>query len=224
MLAYDPKHKIPPPVKKEQPAKDTECHHCHKTGHWKMNCPLYLVELKKKASTSGTSVLGVNLILTSLSKDYDQFVQNYNMHGMGKTILELHTMLKHVEKGEHSKSLNYQAALSNLESKKWLDAMNVEMQSIKDNQVWNLVDLPPNYKTVRSKWLFNKKTNMDGNIHTYKAHLVVKGEVAYILGIKICRDRSRGAIDWKSSKQSTTAMSSMKAEYIAAVEAAMEVI
>nr|GEU85558.1 hypothetical protein [Tanacetum cinerariifolium] len=39
-------------------------------------------------------VLGVNLILTLLSKDYDQFIQNYNMHGMGKTIPELHAMLK----------------------------------------------------------------------------------------------------------------------------------
>ncbi|GJS38239.1 hypothetical protein Tco_0563282 [Tanacetum coccineum] len=39
-------------------------------------------------------VLGVNMILTSLSKDYDQFVQNYNIHGMGKTIPELHAMLK----------------------------------------------------------------------------------------------------------------------------------
>ncbi|GKB69176.1 retrotransposon protein, putative, ty1-copia subclass [Tanacetum coccineum] len=43
-------------------------------------------------------VLGVNLILTSLSKDYDQFVQNYNMHGMRKTIPELHAMLKLAEK------------------------------------------------------------------------------------------------------------------------------
>ncbi|GKE99661.1 hypothetical protein Tco_0023012, partial [Tanacetum coccineum] len=33
-----------------------------------------------------------------------------------------------------------------------------------------------------------------------------------------------GAIDWKSSKQSTTAMSSMEAEYVTAVEAAMEAI
>ncbi|GKE64938.1 retrotransposon protein, putative, ty1-copia subclass, partial [Tanacetum coccineum] len=46
-LAYDPKHKIPPPTKKEHPAKDTECHHYHKTGHWNRNCPLYLAELKK---------------------------------------------------------------------------------------------------------------------------------------------------------------------------------
>ncbi|GJW17694.1 retrotransposon protein, putative, ty1-copia subclass [Tanacetum coccineum] len=43
-------------------------------------------------------VLGVNMILTSLLKDYDQFVQNYNMHGMGKTIPELHAMLKLAEK------------------------------------------------------------------------------------------------------------------------------
>ncbi|GKF10599.1 zinc finger, CCHC-type containing protein, partial [Tanacetum coccineum] len=57
-LAYDPKHKIPSPAKKEHPAKDTECHHCHKTGHWKRNCPLYLAELKKnQASAFGTSAL-----------------------------------------------------------------------------------------------------------------------------------------------------------------------
>ncbi|GKD77239.1 zinc finger, CCHC-type containing protein [Tanacetum coccineum] len=49
------------------------------------------------------------------------------------------------------------------ESDKWLDAMNVKMQSMKDNEVWDLVDLPPNGKTVGSKWLFKKKTDMDGS-------------------------------------------------------------
>ncbi|GJW80874.1 retrotransposon protein, putative, ty1-copia subclass [Tanacetum coccineum] len=49
------------------------------------------------------------------------------------------------------------------------------MQSMKENQVWNLVDLPPNCKTVRSKWLFKKKTDMDGNIHAYNARLVANG-------------------------------------------------
>nr|GFA39363.1 zinc finger, CCHC-type [Tanacetum cinerariifolium] len=38
--------------------------------------------------------LGVSLILISLRKEYDGFVQNYNMHSMGKTVNELHAMLK----------------------------------------------------------------------------------------------------------------------------------
>ncbi|GKB22681.1 retrotransposon protein, putative, ty1-copia subclass [Tanacetum coccineum] len=49
------------------------------------------------------------------------------------------------------------------------------MQSMKDNEVWILVELPPNGKTVGSKWLFKKKTDMDGAVHTYKARLVAKG-------------------------------------------------
>ncbi|GJY29818.1 putative retrotransposon protein [Tanacetum coccineum] len=54
--------------------------------------------------------------------------------------------------------------------------INVEMQiSMKDNEVWILVELPPNGKTVGSKWLFKKKTDMDGVVHTYKACLVAKG-------------------------------------------------
>ncbi|GKD53737.1 hypothetical protein Tco_1287124, partial [Tanacetum coccineum] len=43
--------------------------------------------------------LGVSLILNYLNKNYDQLVQNYNMHSMGKTIAELHAMLKLYEKG-----------------------------------------------------------------------------------------------------------------------------
>ncbi|GKD33477.1 retrotransposon protein, putative, ty1-copia subclass, partial [Tanacetum coccineum] len=61
------------------------------------------------------------------------------------------------------------------ESDKWLNAMNVEMQFMKDNEVWDFVDLPPIGKTVGSKWLFKKKTSMDGVVHTYKACLVAKG-------------------------------------------------
>ncbi|GJV22665.1 retrotransposon protein, putative, ty1-copia subclass [Tanacetum coccineum] len=70
---------------------------------------------------------------------------------------------------------NYKAALSNPEFDKWLEAINTEMQSMKDNQVWVLVDLPPNGRTVGSKWLFKKNTDMVGNVHTFKARLVAKG-------------------------------------------------
>ncbi|GJS24853.1 retrotransposon protein, putative, ty1-copia subclass [Tanacetum coccineum] len=40
--AYAPKPKIPPPPKREDPAKDSICHECGETGHWKRNCPQYL--------------------------------------------------------------------------------------------------------------------------------------------------------------------------------------
>nr|GEX87847.1 retrotransposon protein, putative, Ty1-copia subclass [Tanacetum cinerariifolium] len=38
--------------------------------------------------------LGVSLILIGLRKEFDGFVHNYNMHSMGKTVNELHAMLK----------------------------------------------------------------------------------------------------------------------------------
>ncbi|GJZ23755.1 retrotransposon protein, putative, ty1-copia subclass [Tanacetum coccineum] len=41
-----------------------------------------------------TQNLSVSLILVSLRKEYDSFVQYYNMHSMGKTMNELHSMLK----------------------------------------------------------------------------------------------------------------------------------
>jgi hypothetical protein len=44
-----------------------------------------------------------------------------------------------------------------------------------DNQVWDLVDLPPESRAVGSKWVFKLKTDMDGNVQTYKARLVSKG-------------------------------------------------
>nr|GEX29377.1 putative polyprotein [Tanacetum cinerariifolium] len=54
-------------------------------------------------------------------------------------------------------------------------AMDEEMNSMKVMKVWIVVDLPPNAKVVRSKWLYKKKTDMDGKVHTYKARLVAKG-------------------------------------------------
>nr|GEX46148.1 zinc finger, CCHC-type [Tanacetum cinerariifolium] len=77
--------------------------------------------------------------------------------------------------GDLDEPANYKATLLNPMSEKWLNAMNVEMQSINDNEVWVLVELPLNGKTVGSKWLFKKKTDMDGVVHTYKARLVAKG-------------------------------------------------
>ncbi|GKB83459.1 retrotransposon protein, putative, ty1-copia subclass [Tanacetum coccineum] len=77
--------------------------------------------------------------------------------------------------GDLGEPANYKAALLDSESDKWLNAMNVEMQSMKDNKVWDLVELPPNGKTIGSNWLFKKKTDTDGAVQTFKARLVTNG-------------------------------------------------
>ncbi|GJT97708.1 retrotransposon protein, putative, ty1-copia subclass [Tanacetum coccineum] len=71
-----------------------------------------------------------------------------------------------VEAEEHSlgdlnEPTSYKAAMLDSESNKWIDAMNTEIKSMMDNMVWVLVDLPPGCKTIRSKWIFKKKTDMD---------------------------------------------------------------
>ncbi|GJT23273.1 hypothetical protein Tco_0893210 [Tanacetum coccineum] len=56
---YAPKLKIPPPPKKDNPAKDAISHHCGEVGHWRRNYPTYLPELlKKKQLSQGASTSG----------------------------------------------------------------------------------------------------------------------------------------------------------------------
>jgi len=70
---------------------------------------------------------------------------------------------------------SYTEAMAGPEAAKWKEAMDSEIQSMYDNQVWNLVENVPGRKTVGCKWVFKKKTDMDGKVHTYKARLVAKG-------------------------------------------------
>ncbi|GJZ59550.1 hypothetical protein Tco_0615366 [Tanacetum coccineum] len=63
----------------------------------------------------------------------------------------LHVDAKEYELGDLGEPANYKAALLDPEFNKWLNAMNVEMQSMRDNKVWELVDLPPDGKTVGHK-------------------------------------------------------------------------
>ena len=61
------------------------------------------------------------------------------------------------------------------DSEKWLEAMKSEMGSMYENKVWTLVDLPDDRQAIQNKWIFKKKTDVDGNVTVYKARLVEKG-------------------------------------------------
>ena len=47
------------------------------------------------------------------------------------------------------------------EKAKWSEAMIKEMQSLKDNDVWELTTLPSRKKTVGSKWVYKVKTGRE---------------------------------------------------------------
>ena len=66
-------------------------------------------------------------------------------------------------------------ALSGPNSEKWMSAMQKELDSMKKNQVWDLVDLPKGCKSVGNKWVLKIKRKADGSIDCYKARLVAKG-------------------------------------------------
>ncbi|GJR79690.1 hypothetical protein Tco_0150475 [Tanacetum coccineum] len=54
----------------------------------------YIVTSLERLGHAVTQNLYVSLILVSLRKEYEGFVQNYNMHSMRKTVNKLHAILK----------------------------------------------------------------------------------------------------------------------------------
>ncbi|KAJ9545205.1 hypothetical protein OSB04_024912 [Centaurea solstitialis] len=77
--------------------------------------------------------------------------------------------------GDVNEPTSYGEVVSGSESEQWQEAMKAEMQSMYNNQVWELTDLPQHCRAVGRKWVFKKKTDMDGNVHNFKARLVAKG-------------------------------------------------
>jgi transposase InsO family protein len=57
----------------------------------------------------------------------------------------------------------------------WLEAMREEIDALKSNGVWKLVDLPKNRKPLKSKWVWKVKYLPCGKIERLKARLVIKG-------------------------------------------------
>ena len=69
----------------------------------------------------------------------------------------------------------YEEAVTDVDSCLWQTAMKAEMESMYSNQVWDLVDLPPNVRPIGCKWIYKRKRNSEGLVEAYKARLVAKG-------------------------------------------------
>jgi len=53
--------------------------------------------------------------------------------------------------------------------------MKEELEAIKKNWTWELVDLPHDKMPIDVKWVFKLKLKLDGSVAKHKARLVAKG-------------------------------------------------
>ena len=69
----------------------------------------------------------------------------------------------------------YKEAMISVDAPFWKEVINSEVESILQNNTWELTDLPPGTTPIGCKWVFRKKLKPDGSIDKYKARLVAKG-------------------------------------------------
>lgn len=62
-----------------------------------------------------------------------------------------------------------------LDDPNWKLAVMEEMNALKKNETWEIVELPKEKRAVGCKWVFTIKCKADGSIDRYKARLVAKG-------------------------------------------------
>ena len=79
------------------------------------------------------------------------------------------------EIGVNNDPESFAQAMDFKESELWYNAMKDEMNSMKSNKVWNLIELPKGVKPIGCKWVFKTKRDSSGNIERHKARLVAKG-------------------------------------------------
>ncbi|GJW63883.1 retrotransposon protein, putative, ty1-copia subclass [Tanacetum coccineum] len=176
--SYISRPKNPKPSVKEHPTKDDICHHCKEVGHWKRNCPAYLAELIKKKKKVGIAKTATHILNLIPTKKVDKTPYELWYGKVPNLSYLKDTQRKRWGYYFYFLSENRIIVARSARTHQAPDrlCLNVEVEKHSlNNQVWRLVDLPSNGKTVGTKWLFKKKTNMDGNVHTYKACLVAKG-------------------------------------------------
>ncbi|GJY02000.1 DUF4219 domain-containing protein [Tanacetum coccineum] len=261
---YAPKPKIPPPARKEHPAKNSIYHHCGEVDNWRRNCPAYLAELNKKknqtsmASTSGLrgskkikqdalniyvgnrmraaveAIGSFDLIfpngliilldncnyaptitrgVVSLSILVDNgFIHKFTDYGISVSkdngyALESATRILNMVPTKKVEKTPYQLWHGKVPNpgliSQEVSGENVDLEVIQDedaqpskntrehhNEVEHdnfkpqsekvpisrsaRIPQAPDIWTVRSKWIIKKETDMDDNVHTFKARIVAK--------------------------------------------------
>ncbi|TYK00098.1 gag/pol protein [Cucumis melo var. makuwa] len=64
--------------------------------------------------------------------------------------------------------------MNNVDKDQWVEVMDLEMESIYFNSMWELVVLPEGVKPIWYKWIYKRKRDSAGKVQTFKTRLVAK--------------------------------------------------
>ena len=70
---------------------------------------------------------------------------------------------------------SYNYTMQTPEAPHWQTSMEEEMESLKENGTWELVNLTHGHTTLKNRWVFVTKQNTLGEVTHYRARLVTKG-------------------------------------------------
>ncbi|KAH0810343.1 hypothetical protein GEV33_012448 [Tenebrio molitor] len=63
---------------------------------------------------------------------------------------------------------SFEEATSSGNAEQWKQAMDEEIQSLKQNQTWTLVEPPKNQQVIDNRWVYKIKRKEDGSVQKYK--------------------------------------------------------
>ncbi|GFW95986.1 retrovirus-related Pol polyprotein from transposon TNT 1-94 [Trichonephila clavipes] len=124
----------------------------------------------------------------------------------------------------------YKQAIRSRDASKWHDAMDKEINVMKERKVWDLVDHPDNIKILENRWVYTIKYDENNKIVRYKARLVARDsdfatnrdDRVSMGGFITFIDET--PISSRTFKQKSVSLSTMEAEYVSLTEAAKEFI
>uniref|UniRef100_A0A1Y1LS02 Endonuclease n=1 Tax=Photinus pyralis TaxID=7054 RepID=A0A1Y1LS02_PHOPY len=123
------------------------------------------IEIQSKITTAETVNSIPDFDETNTNQRFDPFVEDELRHAfVART---------------NQDPVKYKEAIESDDASEWLNAIRDELQSMEENEVWDIVDRPitkdgKKIHTIDSRWVFKRKAGENGKM-VFKARLVIRG-------------------------------------------------
>lgn len=143
-----------------------------------VNVPPLPTEPEFVPDTARTQAKGPTMNTRGVKRDYRALHHGAAPRAGGETAYSVRDTILHalkLGKANLKEPTTYTEALASEQHEEWQQAINAELLSITQNEVWHEVEPPPGVKPLTTKWVFKIKTGPQGQIERFKGRLCVRG-------------------------------------------------